>query len=306
MGWGPDNAVYVGMTSRGWGSTGKARYGLQRLVWNKQVPFEIKAVRAQADGFEVEFTQAVDRRSAANPDAYSINDFTYLYHHIYGSPVVDQQTRTIYKVELSQDGLKARLYVEGLREGYINEIKASGVKNSNGAALVHDFCYYTLNQIPGLDQADIPAEAKALSKTVEIASTKRITKQPANWSNGPDQTIEIGTKPGMQYDIKSIKAKAGSKIKLVFNNPDDMMHNLLITKPGKATEVGNLAIELGLQGQAKGYIPDSDLVLFHTNLLEPGSKDIIYFTAPSEPGTYEYVCTFPGHAQIMRGSLIIQ
>ena len=305
MCWGPENDIYVGMTSRGWGATGKALYGLQKLVWNKEVPFEINTVKAKPDGFELEFTMPADRASAANPASYSITDFTYLYHHTYGSPVVDQQTRTIYKVELSQDGRTARLYVEGLREGYINEIKAEGIRNSDGLPLLHNFGYYTLNQIPGMAKSDIPEEAKALVETVELESDKRITKMPAGWKGKADQTVTISTKAGMQYDIKSVKVKANSKIKLVFNNPDDMMHNLLIVQPGKATAVGDLAIELGLQGQAMGYVPDSDMVLYHTNLIEPGSKDIIYFEAPSEPGTYEYVCTFPGHAAIMRGTLII-
>ncbi|MBK8502913.1 MAG: hypothetical protein IPL46_12270 [Saprospiraceae bacterium] len=55
--------------------------------------------------------------------------------------------------------------------------------------------------------------------------------------------------------------------------------------------------------QEKGYIPESENVLFHTNLLAPQSSDAIYFEAPPEPGNYAYVCTFPGHALIMRGVL---
>ena len=27
------------------------------------------------------------------------------------------------------------------------------------------------------------------------------------------------------------------------------------------------------------------------------------FTAPSKPGDYDYVCTFPGHAMLMKGIL---
>ena len=39
--WGKDGSMYVGQTSRGWGATGRAQYGLQRLVWTGKV-----AVRA--------------------------------------------------------------------------------------------------------------------------------------------------------------------------------------------------------------------------------------------------------------------
>ena len=85
-----------------------------------------------------------------------------------------------------------------------------------------------------------------------------------------------------------------------------MLHNLLIVKPGKAGNIGQLALDLGLQGQDKGYIPDSEDILYHTGLLQPNSSDVIYFEAPTEPGRYEYVCTFPGHAQLMRGVLVVE
>jgi azurin len=75
----------------------------------------------------------------------------------------------------------------------------------------------------------------------------------------------------------------------------------VIVTPGSIDQVAQLAIDLGLQGQTKGYIPESDDVLFHSNLLAPQTSDVFYFEAPSEPGNYAYVCTFPGHALIMRG-----
>jgi len=121
--WGPKNTMYVGMTSRGWAATGKAPYGLQRLNWTGKTPFEMKAVNIMSDGFNIEFTEAVDRRSAANPDNYNITDFSFNYHHWYGSKPINQEERTVYKVEVAQDNMSARLYIEGLRLGYVNEIK---------------------------------------------------------------------------------------------------------------------------------------------------------------------------------------
>ena len=103
-----------------------------------------------------------------------------------------------------------------------------------------------------------------------------------------------------------MRVKAGSKIRLTFNNPDDMMHNLLIVNPGTADKVAQEAIDLGLKGMENGYIPESDDLLWHTTLLRPHSKDVIYFEAPRAPGEYQYVCTFPGHAIIMRGVLIVE
>jgi len=308
--WGPDNQLYVGGTNRGWASTGRDPFALERLSWNGQTPFEMQSISARADGFEIEFTQPVDRITAANPEHYQIVDFTYLYHHFYGSPVQDMQDRTVFKVELSQDGRKARLYVEGLRPGYIYEIKTPQIKSAAGDDLLHPAGYYTLNRIPGQDhsqhQAATATPTQGNNRMVEVSSPKRITQMPANWTNGPDQELVIQAQAGMRYDQELIVVPAGSKIKLSFQNPDDMIHNLIITQPGAADAVGQAALEMGLQGPQKGFIPDREDVLFHTNILEPNNNDVIYFTAPLTPGDYQYVCTFPGHARTMRGILRVE
>jgi azurin len=291
------------MTNRGWSSTGTEPYGLEKLKWSGKTPFEIQRVNIQPDGFIITFTQPVDRKSAANPDSYQIMDFTYKYHRIYGSPAIHLENRTIYKVEVNQDAMQARIFVEGLRPGYVNEIRLSGVRNQGNQPLLHTTGYYTINELPGSFETTHHdhIEAGTIAEVINIQSSKRITHMPAAWKEGPDQTITIGTLPGMQFDNKEVVIKAGSKIKWTLNNPDDMMHNLLIVAPGKIDEVAQMAIDLGLQGQEKGYVPESDWVLYHTNLLPPHSSDVIYFVAPEEPGDYPFVCTFPGHALLMRG-----
>jgi azurin len=40
--------------------------------------------------------------------------------------------------------------------------------------------------------------------------------------------------------------------------------------------------------------------------LGPGEEEIVSFTAPKEKGAYEYVCTFPGHVAMMRGTMTVQ
>ncbi len=306
--WGPDRSLYVGMTSRGWSSTGKKNYALERLVWRGKTPFEIKSIRAKSYGFELEFTQPVDARSASDMAAYSTSDFTYKYHRTYGSPVVDMEDRTIKKIVLNKDNTRVSLYLDKLRPGYIYAINAPGVKNKYGRKLLHDVGYYTLNSIP---DGAIRANADPQNNSTEVATgsetpanVKRITQMPASWDNGPDEEITIKTIPGLKFDLEEITVKAGAKIKWVFENPDDMLHNLLVVKPGTADEVADLAIKLGLKGQEKNYVPDSEQVLYHTNILQPHSSEAIYFVAPA-PGEYTYVCTFPGHAVTMRGKLVV-
>ena len=129
---------------------------------------------------------------------------------------------------------------------------------------------------------------------------------PVAWIDGPDQTITLKTVPGLKFDIDEINVKSGSKIKLEFDNPDDMLHNLLILKPGTADKIVQEALGLGLKGQEMNYVPDTNDVLYHTTLLQPESSDVIYFEAPDVPGDYVYICTFPGHGLTMRGILKVR
>lgn len=335
--WAKDGSLFVGQTNRGWGSTGKESFGLQQVVWTGKIPFEIKTVRAMPDGFELEFTQPVDKTTAQQIESYKVTSFTYKYHAEYGSPIIDKQSCPVRGVILSPDGLKARLVVEQLRQKYIHEIQATGVRNLQGHALLHDTGYYTLNNIPDGEKIspeqlaalapslkpsvvekshhvhlplpegqikDHPAQPAILVEEEVIATplAKRLNQMPADWS-APDVTITLGTKPGLKYDTDKLEVKAGAKVKLVFNNPDDMPHNFVLTLPGKANEVGTAALRLGMEGPEMEYVPNTPSVLYHTGMVHPGKSETIYFIAPAQPGDYQYVCTYPGHAFVMQGIL---
>ncbi|WP_029276180.1 membrane protein [Pedobacter borealis] len=147
--WGTDGSLFVGETNRGWGSAGDANEGLERLVYNNKTPFEMKAVRAMSDGFEVEFTMPVDRKSAEDLASYDAESFIYKYHPVYGSPPVNTEKLKISGVKVSADGLKARIIVQNLRQYYIHTLTLDGLRSQDGFySLVHPVAYYTLNQIP--------------------------------------------------------------------------------------------------------------------------------------------------------------
>lgn len=103
------------------------------------------------------------------------------------------------------------------------------------------------------------------------------------------------------FNVSEFTVKKGQKVELTFENPDLMQHNLLIVEPGAADEVAELAIELGEDGPSLHYIPKSDKILHATRLLDANTKETLKFDAPSKPGDYPFVCTFPGHAPTMRG-----
>jgi uncharacterized cupredoxin-like copper-binding protein len=319
LSWGHDGSLFAGMTSRGWSSTGQQLYSLQRLAWTGKLPFEMKTVRAMPDGFEIEYTMPVDKDLASNPASYKVTGFNYKYHATYGSPVINAKQCPIRGIVVSDDGLKARLVIDSLRLGYIHEIVAEGVRDKNGKSLLHNTGYYTLNAIPDGEKLNIvfaaapkhdhavmaPAAAKKTTPAKPVAKAavvKRVTKKPASWG-APDHTITIGTKTGLKFNPEQFQVKAGSKVQVIFNNNDDMLHNFVIVIQGSAIQVGETAMKLGLQGQEKNYIPDTPKVLFHTYILQPHNSESIFFIAPQTPGDYTYVCTIPGHFYSMQGTM---
>ncbi len=149
LAWGADGSLFVGETNRGWNSAGRTSFGLERLVWRDETPFETLAMHALSDGFQLTFTAPIDKKSAADPDSYELSSYTYLYHARYGSDEIETRALTATNVAVADDGLSVTLTVEGLREGYVHEISARGVRSASGAPLLHPTGYYTLNAIPG-------------------------------------------------------------------------------------------------------------------------------------------------------------
>ena len=56
----------------------------------------------------------------------------------------------------------------------------------------------------------------------------------------------------------------------------------------------------------KNYVPESEDIIASTKLVNPGGVDKIEFEAPSEPGDYPYICTFPGHWRLMQGIIKVK
>lgn len=315
LSWGKDGSLFAGMTNRGWPSTGNEPYGIDRLEWTGRTPFEMKKVRARPDGFEITFTRPVDRDLATDPENYELTSFTYHYHSSYGSDVINRKAVPVTHVRVGEDGRSVRIAADSLRPGYIHEIKLQEITSASGVPLLHDVGYYTLNRIPDGEslaaqereavEAEPSSETAKSSSDTELSQTqkKHQTKRPEAWTNGPDRTVTIGTRPGLKYDKTEIQVEPGTRVKLVFQNTDDLMHNLLIVRPGTLESVAKAAQNMGLEGQERGYVPQSENVLFHTSLLEPETTESIYLTAPNEPGDYPYVCTFPGHWRTMQGIL---
>ena len=127
-----------------------------------------------------------------------------------------------------------------------------------------------------------------------------------------DHKITISGNDTMQFDVKNFEVKAGKSVIITFKNAGKlpkiaMGHNLVLLKKGiTAISFGQKA--LGAGANAVNALPDSlkGDVIASTKLLGPGEEEILSFTAPKETGAYEYVCTFPGHFAMMRGTMTVK
>jgi len=144
----PNGTLFVGGTNRGWGSRGTRGQTLERLRWTGKIPFEATQMKAVPNGFELTFTQPVDVASALDSTSYKMEAWTYIYQAKYGSPEVDRTTPVVTKTEVSKDGLRVTLKVDGLVKGHLHKLDASGLKSRSGSHLWHPVAYYTLNELP--------------------------------------------------------------------------------------------------------------------------------------------------------------
>ncbi len=122
-----------------------------------------------------------------------------------------------------------------------------------------------------------------------------------------DGKLEITSDDQMQYNKTVLKVKEGEEITLTLTHTGafpkaTMGHNLVILKQGVDIEAFT---ELSMDAVDTDYIPEGDDIVAHTGLIGGGESSSVTFTAP-EKGTYDFICTFPGHYGVMNGKFIVE
>jgi plastocyanin len=106
-----------------------------------------------------------------------------------------------------------------------------------------------------------------------------------------------------------IPAKPNQPIRIEFDNPDATPHNFVLVQPNSLEEVGLAANEMAKDPEAAKsgqFIPKSKKIIVYTNMLKQGEKETLRFKSPRKPGRYPYLCSFPGHWAIMKGTLVVK
>lgn len=148
--WGPDRALYigeVGMTG-GWSWQGK-QFGLQRLRYNGQSTFEMLAVRAQPQGFEIELTEPLAKEVSWQAEDFVVRQWWYQPTPAYGGPKMDPEELQITRLDVSENRTRLYLAIPGLKEEHVVYLRLPDqMRSSSGQPLWSSESWYTLNNIP--------------------------------------------------------------------------------------------------------------------------------------------------------------
>ena len=140
-------------------------------------------------------------------------------------------------------------------------------------------------------------ELQKEKSNLEIANTEQKTEEFTVRAVG-------NTMAEMKFDIPNITVKEGSKVKITLINEGSdpaMLHNIVFINYGSRKEIAMQAIE----SASTKYIPNNSNVIAGSDLAKPGETIVLEFNAPKR-GNYEFLCTYPGHAEIMRGYFFVK
>ncbi len=127
----------------------------------------------------------------------------------------------------------------------------------------------------------------------------------------PAKTVLITASDSLRFSVTRIEAAPGQTLQVQFHNagtlPKDVMgHNWILLKADQDPEAYAAA---AIGAKADNFEPKAlqGQVLAAVSLLGPGETGEVTFTAPTKPGKYPFLCSFPAHfAAGMRGVLIVQ
>lgn len=150
MRWGPDGALYIGGVGMvgGW-SWKEKQYGLQKIKYNGKAVFEMLAVHAQPDGFDIELTEPIADSIRIATDDLLLEQWWYLPTADYGGPKKDLEKLKVADLNISPDRKHINITLPGLKAKRVVYIRLpEELKSSGGRSLWSGETWYTLNKIP--------------------------------------------------------------------------------------------------------------------------------------------------------------
>jgi azurin len=137
------------------------------------------------------------------------------------------------------------------------------------------------------------------------------TAVPAIAQKKAPRTVEITGTDNMKFDKTTIEARPGETLRVVLKSigkaPKTIMgHNFVLLKLGTDVDAFNQA---AFNARDTEFIPPAQKtkVIANTALVGPDETVEVTFTVPAKAGSYDYICSFPGHfAMGMKGKLVVK
>ncbi len=150
---------------------------------------------------------------------------------------------------------------------------------------------------------------KAQTSVETAAKIEKKTQAPkvVNNNNVATTSILLLSDDQMKFDKKELRVKAGTKITLTLKHTGKMAknvmgHNFVLLKDG--VNLGKFAMK-AITATKTAYIPEDNSTIAYTKLIGGGESTTITFDAPAI-GTYDFLCSFPGHYAMMKGKFIVE
>ena len=318
-----DGQLYVSGMS-GWGSYTSEDGCFQRVRYTGdrvQIPI---GFHTHENGIRVTFSETIDKSVAADIHRQFAQCWNYRYSGAYGSPefstthpgIPGHDPLAIVTAHVLPDSHSLFLEIPELQP--VNQLHLRLHVNNDDSLTCsptgtgHDL-FITVHKLDRPFE-DFPGY-RPREKT--IAAHPLLTDMALNAIQVPNpwrraikgaREIEIETGQNLSYVTKEITVKAGEPLAFTLANPDVVPHNWVLVQPDSLQTVGQLGNQLiaNPDAYARQYIPDSDKVIVHTDIVPPGEKQTIYFPAPAQPGRYPFLCTFPGHWMVMNGVMVVE
>jgi azurin len=309
-----DGQLYVsGMN--GWGSYATQDGCFQRVRYTGSAVQLPVGFHVHENGVLLRFSEAIEPGVAEDVRKHFAQCWNYRYSAAYGSPEFStshpglrgHDRVTIASAHVLADGKSLFLELPDLQP--VNQLHLR-IATGSGAPSELFVTVHKLDapfeNFPGYRAR--PKLIAAHPLLVDLTLNAQRTPNPWLKKIKEARAIPIETGKNLTFATTEIRAGAGEPIMFTLSNPDVVPHNWALIRPGTLQSIGDAANRLitDPDALARHYIPKSDDVLAYTDIVHPGERFTIYFRAPKQPGRYPYLCTFPGHWQVMNGTLIVE
>lgn len=314
-----DGQLYVaGIT--GWQSYAEKPGSLQRVRYvggELHLPTKIESYE---NGLLVRFNTAVDPKSV-DPNNIFAQQWNYLYSQAYGSAEYSPTSPgrqghdpvAVRSAHLLDDGKSIFVEIPHLHPVMQFHLHMR-LKTAAGNAFQPDV-YYSLFHLRSPFK-DFPTYSPITRKkhypdfpiVENYPRDPRLVAQEALGKTQDILSLQIEAKPGLQFAPRQLRVPPGKRIALTIKNSDiSMPHNLVLVKPDRLDPIGTAAMLLASDPRAiaKHYVPEDPGVISFSPILSPNQQYTIYFDSPQEKGVYPFACSFPGHWNVMRGTLFV-